>query len=73
MKKTQINPKTEGKLQIEGVGTFNTNQLRQEKVKKADLMQHFEHLPEDQAKQHHATLWAAVSKGEMPEETDQSI
>lgn len=74
MKKTIIAPKTSEKVRIEGVGTFNAAQLREEKARKADLMEHFAHLPEDQAKQHHETLWKAVSKGEMPEpETGEQI
>lgn len=67
MKKTIISPKKSEKVRIEGVGTFDVAQLREEKAKKNDLAQHFAHLPEDQAKQQHETLWKAVSKGEMPE------
>ncbi len=61
---TQYTPPTEGKLNIGGA-SFNTVAMRG--MKKQEIKDAYPELSEED----HATLWAAVSKGEMPAEDPQ--
>jgi len=61
MKKTNKKQPTENKVKIPGAGTFNIDAMKG--TKKGDLAQHFEHLPENEAKSAQDKIWLAL-KGE---------